>query len=288
MERRITVSLKQLLFFVTGIVVATSILVSSFTRFLEKSDPVATSTVSLPTAAPQTQVLGATPDPTGTTDEVLVTKVIDGDTIEIEGADGSAQRIRYIGIDTPETVDPRTTVQCFGKNASDKNRELVEGKRVRLEKDVSETDRYGRLLRYVYLGEIMVNEALVRDGFAISSSYPPDIKYQEIFNARQTEARTQQKGLWSACSTPSPSANTTQTTTTGQTLGTNTTNNVNSSSPQVARGDCDIKGNITSEKIYHVPGGQFYEKTVIDESKGEKWFCTEEEAVAAGWRKSKV
>lgn len=80
-----------------------------------------------------------------------VVRVIDGDTIEIEGGD----RVRYIGIDTPETVDPRKPVQCYGQEASNKNKELVEGKTVELEKDVSETDKYGRLLRYVWLGDML-------------------------------------------------------------------------------------------------------------------------------------
>ena len=82
-----------------------------------------------------------------------VIRVVDGDTIEIEGG----QKVRYIGIDTPETVDPSRPVGCYGKEASDKNKELVEGKIVRLEKDISETDRYGRLLRYIYVGDIFVN-----------------------------------------------------------------------------------------------------------------------------------
>src|SRR4030042_2567140 len=84
-----------------------------------------------------------------TNEGILVTRVIDGDTIEIEGG----QKVRYIGIDTPEKVDPRPSVQCYGKEAAAKNKELVEGKRVRLEKDVSETDKYGRLLRYVFVGD---------------------------------------------------------------------------------------------------------------------------------------
>ena len=96
----------------------------------------------------------ATPNPTSTFKQTMgvveatVVRVIDGDTIEVE-IDGTSYRVRYIGIDTPETVHPQKPVECFGKEASEKNRELVEGKRVRLEKDVSDTDKYGRLLRYV-------------------------------------------------------------------------------------------------------------------------------------------
>ena len=132
----------------------------------------------------------------------LVTKVVDGDTIEIEGG----QKVRYIGIDTPETVDPRRLIGCFGKEASAKNKELVLGKKVRLEKDISETDKYGRLLRYVYLpadkagvGDSFINKYLVAEGFAKASSYPPDIKYQEIFRATEKSARESKKGLWGRC-----------------------------------------------------------------------------------------
>jgi len=121
----------------------------------------------------------------------LVTRVIDGDTIEIEGG----QKVRYIGIDTPETLDPRKPVQCFGVEASNYNKQLVEGKRVRLEKDISETDKYGRLLRYVYLGDVFINLKLVQEGYASSYSYPPDIKHQEQFVEAQKMAREQNKGL---------------------------------------------------------------------------------------------
>lgn len=124
-----------------------------------------------------------------------VSRVIDGDTIEL--ADGI--KVRYIGIDTPETVDPRKPVQCFGLEASRKNKELVEGKTVRLEKDISDRDKFGRLLRYVWLDEALINLELVKLGFAYSSTFPPDIKYQKEFLAAQREAKETGLGLWSAC-----------------------------------------------------------------------------------------
>jgi micrococcal nuclease len=126
--------------------------------------------------------------------KVKVSRVVDGDTIELE----NGQKVRYIGIDTPETVDPRRDPQCFGKEASLRNKELVENKEVYLEKDVSETDRYGRLLRYIYVEEngVSVNEQLVKEGYAAASSYPPDVKYQEKFRIAEQEARNNQKGLW--------------------------------------------------------------------------------------------
>ncbi len=124
-----------------------------------------------------------------------VSRVVDGDTIELD----NGQKVRYIGIDTPETVDPRKPVQCFGKEASKKNKELVEGKTVRLEKDVSDKDKYGRLLRYVYVGDLFVNLELVKQGFAHSYTYPPDVKYQEEILAAEQEAREASRGLWQAC-----------------------------------------------------------------------------------------
>lgn len=133
-------------------------------------------------------------------DSILVTKVIDGDTIEVEGG----IRVRLIGIDTPETVDPRRPVQCFGKEASSELKKLLNGKEVFLEKDVSETDKYGRLLRYVYLPlednqMLFVNDYMVREGFALVLTYPPDVKYNEQFRQAEREAREEKRGLWGRC-----------------------------------------------------------------------------------------
>lgn len=134
-----------------------------------------------------------------------VARIIDGDTIKLE----SGEVVRYIGMDTPETVHPSKPVQCYGKEASAKNRELVEGKEVRLEKDVSETDKYGRLLRYIWLGDTLVNEYLVREGYARSSTYPPDVKYQNRFIEAERQARQEGKGLWGdTCNTSTPTPTT--------------------------------------------------------------------------------
>lgn len=127
--------------------------------------------------------------------QATVTKVIDGDTFEITGG----KKVRMIGIDTPETVDPRRPLMCFGKQASDRTKELLLGKTVGLEKDVSETDKYGRLLRYVYVNDTFINKYLVEEGYAHASSYPPDIKYQNIFRQAEAQARESNKGLWADC-----------------------------------------------------------------------------------------
>ena len=125
----------------------------------------------------------------------LVTKIIDGDTIEVK-INGEKKRVRYIGIDTPETVHPSKPVECFGKEASNRNKELVKGKMIRLEKDVSETDKYGRLLRYVYIDDDFINLRLVAEGYANVVTYPPDVKYSEQFLKAEQEARKSDLGLW--------------------------------------------------------------------------------------------
>ena len=118
-----------------------------------------------------------------------VTKVVDGDSIEVRIA-GSIYQLRYIGIDTPEYYEP------LGDQASALNSDLVMGQTVTLFKDVSETDRYGRLLRYVLVGEVFVNYELVRAGLASASSYPPDTACDRLFAAAQQEAQATFLGLW--------------------------------------------------------------------------------------------
>jgi micrococcal nuclease len=127
--------------------------------------------------------------------QASVTRVVDGDTIVVN-IQGTEYKLRYIGIDTPEV--PPTGAQPFGREAAAKNRELVEGKVVSLEKDVSETDRYGRLLRYVWVDGLMVNAEMVRLGYAYAYTYPPDVRRQETFRLLEKEARDSRRGLWAA------------------------------------------------------------------------------------------
>lgn len=143
----------------------------------------------------------ATPAQESVEEKYKVTKVIDGDTIQVEGG----KTIRYIGIDTPETSDPSKPVECYSREATQKNKELVEGKEIRVEKDVSETDQYQRLLRYIYVEDTFVNEVLVKDGFARATPYPPDTKKQDVFSKAQEDAKSNKLGLWGKCSTASPS-----------------------------------------------------------------------------------
>ena len=137
-------------------------------------------------------------------DTYPVAKVIDGDTISII-KDGKAVTLRLIGLDTPETVDPRKPVQCFGKAASDKAKELLAGKTVRLEFDSSQglLDKYGRTLAYVFLppqpnvpAEILFNEYMIAEGYAHEYTYNLPYKYQKEFRAAEARAREEKKGLW--------------------------------------------------------------------------------------------
>jgi len=160
-----------------------------------------------PTAAPTpAPVLGSAP--TGRTEAARVLRVIDGDTIEVDRGRGP-ESVRYIGVDTPETVDPRRPVEWMGKEASDANGALVDGRDVVLEFDVSETDQFGRLLRYVWVSDggdwLLVNLALVAAGFAQLTTYPPDVKYVDLYLEAQEEARTAERGLWGELpATPTP------------------------------------------------------------------------------------
>ena len=128
---------------------------------------------------------------------VQVVTVTDGDTIWVCCLNGQREKVRYIGIDAPETQHPVKGVQEYGHEAKAANRKLMQGKAVRLEFDVARRDRYGRLLAYVYLEDGMfVNAWLVEHGFAQVMTVPPNVKYQNLFLRLQREARGSKRGLW--------------------------------------------------------------------------------------------
>ena len=129
-----------------------------------------------------------------------VLRVVDGDTIRVR-LDGRTERVRYIGVDTPESVKPGTPVQCFAKRAAAANAALVAGRSVRLVGDVEQRDRYGRLLAYVYREPdgLFVNAELVRRGFARQLTFPPNVRFAARFGALAREARDAERGLWRAC-----------------------------------------------------------------------------------------
>ncbi len=206
-----------------------------------------------------------------------VTRAVDGDTLAIQ-IDGQRDKVRLIGVDTPETVDPRKPVQYFGKEASAFTHKMADGKTVRLELDqasaaTNHRDKYGRLLAYVFLPDgTLLNAELIRQGYGHAYTRFPFAKMEE-FRALEREAREAGRGLWGGgdVATPAPTPDGTAAT------------------PSPGERKCKIKGNISAngEKIFHVPGQQNYERTQINEASGERWFCTEEEAVSAGWRKAR-
>jgi micrococcal nuclease len=131
-----------------------------------------------------------------------VVRVVDGDTIVVSLA-GREERVRYIGVDTPETVKPGAPVECFGKKASARNKALLPpGTELRLATDAEERDRYGRLLAYVYRADdgLFVNASLVLDGYATPLTIPPNVAHAAQFRSGAAEARRARRGLWSACS----------------------------------------------------------------------------------------
>jgi micrococcal nuclease len=161
--------------------------------------------VVLDTQAPATRL----EEPAGY-EAATVTRVVDGDTIEVTVTEiapgpgggftevGQGYDVRLIGIDTPESVKPGTPVECFGKEASAATKALLDHQEVRLVKDVEETDRYGRLLRYVYLEDEMANARLVANGYATAYTYPPNVRHADLFVQLEREAREDDRGLWAS------------------------------------------------------------------------------------------
>ena len=129
---------------------------------------------------------------------VVVTRVVDGDTVEVQ-LGGAEEDVRYIGVDTPETVKPGAPVDCFGPQASSFNHRLVERRRVRLVFGEEQRDVYGRLLAYVYLGDRFVNAELVRRGLARTLTIPPNDRFAERLKGLEIAAARAGRGLWGAC-----------------------------------------------------------------------------------------
>lgn len=204
--------------------------------------------------------------------EATIARVVDGDTVELS----TGEKVRLIGVDTPETVKPNHPVEPYGKEASDFSKKLLTGQTVTLKFDVEPYDKYKRLLAYMYLQDgTFVNEKLVREGYARIMTIPPNVAHADLFLEAEREARENNRGLW-GLSAEQPAKR----------------SSPSKSSKQQASGPTEtsgpegktIKGNINAkgEKIYHVPGSSGYEQT-----KAEMWFATEEEAKAAGFRAPK-
>jgi len=231
-----------------------------------------TITVETTTQVEETETTTAETTATETTEteeefkEVICTRVIDGDTIEIKDDTGKTFKVRYIGIDTPENGDN------YFEEAKEANEKLVLNETIKMYKDVSETDKYGRLLRYIYIGDIFVNAYLVENGFAMASTYPPDVEYSDYFAELQNTAQSKGLGFWGIEIVEETTTETTATETT-VTETTETTEQV--SGPFVGSKNSDV---------YHYPDCSSA-KQIKEENK--IWFNSVEEAKAAGYRPCK-
>jgi len=198
----------------------------------------------------------------------LVTKVVDGDTIEINGSN----RVRLLEIEAPERDE------CYFSESKEALSNLIEGEYVRLEKDISGVDKFGRLLRYVFLpqedtmDDTFVNDYMLEQGFADIYEVSQNKRYRDILMHGRNEAVTMNKGIWSACE---------------QELEEETESFEANNPPSDP--NCIIKGNVSKNgygKVYFLPGCANYKTTKIDFEKGDMYFCTEEEAEAAGFTKA--
>lgn len=181
-----------------------------------------------------------------------VVEVVDGDTIKLN----DDRRIRYISIDAPEEE------KCFAQEAKEINSDLVLDKKVRLEMDTNEMDRFGRYLAYVYLQdgekEIFVNEFLLAEGAAEFFLDTVNLHYQDLLVQAAEKAHQENKGLWQTCA------------------------------PNAKEG-CQIKGNVDrlDKRWYHLPSFRHYEQVIVNLEHGDRWFCTEEDAQAAGFERAR-
>lgn len=210
-------------------------------------------------AAPRDSLASAGPDVTASP-VARVIQVIDGDTVIL--TDGT--RVRYIGMDTPEMTDARRVSAADAARAA--NEALVKGREVRLEFDVQRTDRYGRTLAYIWVGNTLVNETLLRDGWARLLTIPPNVRYVDRLRVAARAGDAQRLRTW-FLGTPVP----------GRVL-----NSVRGQSEDCPAGK-SVKGNVNrrGEKIFHVPGGAFYDRT-----RPEECFRDRGDAERAGYRAS--
>ncbi|MET3729105.1 micrococcal nuclease [Fictibacillus halophilus] len=200
---------------------------------------------------------------------VKVEKVIDGDTIKVR-VDGKLETVRFLLVDTPESVHPSKPVQPFSKEASTYTLDMLEGADVQLELGIGERDKYGRLLAYVYADGQSVQENLLKKGLArVAYVFEPNTKYVDQYERIQKQAQKDSVGIWSIENYVQEEGY--------------VSDDVEQPEQAINK-ECKIKGNISSsgDKIYHLESGRYYKMT-----KPEKWFCTEKEAMDSGFRKSK-
>ncbi|WP_175638787.1 thermonuclease family protein [Metabacillus schmidteae] len=201
--------------------------------------------------------------------DAKVTKVVDGDTLQVM-IDGKKETIRLLLVDTPETVHPSKPVQPFGREASNFLKEELNGEEIQVELGIGERDKYGRLLAYVYHQNKMINKRLLENGLArVAYVFEPNTKYIDEFYEIQKQAQKEEIGIWSL-----------ENYATNEGFQDEWQEEVNEKESKV-NSSCKIKGNINSkgEKIFHTEESPSYNVT-----KPEEIFCTEKEAVEAGYR----
>ena len=226
-----------------------------------------------------------------------VADVISGEIIEVE-IEGQRRRVRYLGISVPAENRPGAEGRVTSTEARDFNRFLVEGRTVELEPGITDTDLEGNLLRYVYVDGELVNTALLTNGYATVSDFPSDFRRRPEFLDAEENARASRRGLWEP---PPPAADIEGTPPPeptpirvlpfyGGTLPLPPAPVIESQICQYSgTTEPAIKGNRdprTGDLTYYVPGNLLYSTTVVDQGQGDRWFCTEAEAVAAGWKRS--
>lgn len=212
--------------------------------------------------------------------EVELVHPTDGDTIAVI-YNGNRENVRFLLVDSPETSHPRLGEQPYGKEAKEFTKSLVENARkIELEFDIGpQRDKYGRLLAYVYVDGKMVQEELLKQGLVrVAYIYPPNTRYVDQFNAIQKAAQQKGIGIWEIENYAQEDGYHPELMDSKETEDETETETEDNQTND----DCKIKGNIGSEKIYHTPDSPWYEKT-----KAEIMFCSEEEAVKAGFRSPK-
>jgi micrococcal nuclease len=255
----------------------------------------------------------ASPAATGSPDEgydatVTISRVVDGDTIEISPAVDGKDEVRLIGVDTPETKDPDEGIEPYGPEATDFAADELMGQRIGLEFDVEKVDQYDRLLAYVYMGGEMFNEDLLEEGYAQAYPYPPNTRYATRFEEAQEEARAGGFGIWglpleqqcqlanhgngigegsAGCEivveeSVTATATATVTATATATAGPAVSGGVPPISEEECPPNAPIKGNASSG-IYHMPNDAYYDATHPEEC-----FATPQDAEAAGYRAAEV
>lgn len=211
----------------------------------------------------------------GSTNQIAVevVEVIDGDTIKVK-YNGDIEKVRYLLIDTPETNHHTLGKQPFGEEAKQRNKEIIKSGNVTIEFDVgNRLDDYGRMLAYVYVDGESVQETLLEEGLARTAYiFPPNTRYLDEFEEASKVAKERSIGIWE-----------TDNYVTNRGFNTEVLTNNNAEEKKSTTEQCNIKGNINRQgkKIYHIPSGKYYEQT-----NPEEWFCTEQDAIQAGFKKS--